>query len=93
MVTFNSNTFYTAQICRTVTSALSSAITFNDNAQVAFNANTVSCTSSEYEESFAGAICTLQRGNILLVGHSFITTPTIEQIEVGLQHFLRVTSS
>ena len=69
-VMFNSNV---AQYCGIVTSALFSDIVFNDNTEVTFNHNTLSCTSTNNYESSAGAICTLQRTNVMFSGYSSVT--------------------
>ena len=69
-VTFNSNV---AQYCGILTSALFSNIIINDNTEVTFNYNTMSCTSTSYYESSAGAICTSQTANVIFSGHSLVT--------------------
>ena len=69
-VLFNNNI---GRTCGILTSALFSTITFNDNTNVTYCENTVSCRSSRYDESFAGAICTFKSVNVTFLGHSFIT--------------------
>ena len=69
-VMFSSNV---AQYCGILTSAVFSTIVFNDNTRVIFNYNTMSCTSISNHESSAGAICTLQRTNVLFSGRSLVT--------------------
>ena len=68
-VTFNYNI---ARTCGILSSALFSTVTFNDNTEVAYNNNAVSCASSRYYETFAGAICAFKVTNIIFSGHSFI---------------------
>ena len=69
-VLFNNNI---GRTCGILTSALFSTITFNDNTNVTYCENAVSCRSSRYDESFAGAICTFKNVNVTFLGHSFIT--------------------
>ena len=69
-VMFNNNV---AQYCGIVTSALFSDMVFNDNTKVTFNHNTLSCTSTSNYESSAGAICALQKTNVMFSGHSLVT--------------------
>ena len=69
-VMFNTNV---AQYCGIVTSTLFSNIVFNDTTEVTFNQNTLSCTSTSNYGSSAGAICTLQRTNVMFSGHSLVT--------------------
>ena len=48
-------------------SSLFSSITFNDNAEVAFNSNTVSYTLTDYfDSSAAAAMCTYQKTHIIV---------------------------
>ena len=69
-ILLNSNV---AQHCGIVTSALFSNIVFNDNTEVTFNHNTLSCTPTYLNESSAGAICTLQRTNVMFSGYSLVS--------------------
>ena len=69
-VLFNNNI---GRTCGILTSVLFSTITFNDNTKVTYCENTVSCRSSRYDESFAGAICTFKSVSVTFLGHSFIT--------------------
>ena len=68
-VIFNENI---PRTCGTLASALYSTVTFNDYTEVAYNNNTVSCVSSRYLETFAGAICTFKGTNIIFSGYSFV---------------------
>ena len=69
-VIFNENI---PRTCGTLASALYSTVTFNDYTEVAYNNNVVSCVSSRYLETFAGAICTFKGTNIIFSGYSFVT--------------------
>ena len=69
-IIFNSKV---ARTCGTLASVLFSRVTFDDYTEVVYNNNTVSCASSRYYESFAGAICTFKKTDIIFSGHSFIT--------------------
>ena len=62
-----------ARTCGTLASVLYSSVTFNDNTQIIYNNNTVSCASSRYYETLAGAICTFKGTEIIFSGHSFTT--------------------
>ena len=69
-VKFKSNI---AKDCGILTAALFSTITFNDNTEVIYNGKTVLCATNSYGNSYAGAICTFKRTDIIVSGHSFIT--------------------
>ena len=69
-VMFNGNT---AQSCGVLTSAICSSINYNDDTIVTYNANVVSYTLTNNFEISAGTLCTFQRTNIIITGHSFIT--------------------
>ena len=80
-VMFNNNI---ARTCGTLTSALFSTITFNDNTEVTYDENIVSCSSSKYFESSAGAICTFKSIDIIFSGDSIITF-TNNRADKGLE--------
>ena len=59
------------QNCGALTSASFSSITFDNNAEVNYTANTA-LRASIYYESTAGAICTFNRSVIAFLGNSFV---------------------
>ena len=58
--------------CGVLTSSFSS-VYFNDNADVTYNANKLSCPSNSCFKPSAGAICSVQGTDIILSGHSSVT--------------------
>ena len=52
---------------------LYSNVSFNDNADVIYNANKLSCPSNSCFMPSAGAICSLQGTDVILSGHSSVT--------------------
>ena len=67
-VMFNSNI---ASHSGVLTSSFSS-VSFDDNAEVIYNANKLSCPSNNCFKPSAGAICSLQETDITLSGHSSV---------------------
>ena len=68
-VSFDSNI---AVHCGVLTTTYSS-VSFNDNANVTYNANKLSCPSNSCFTPSAGAICSLQGTDVILSGHSSVT--------------------
>ena len=68
-VMFNSNI---AQRCGVMTSVVFSTISYNDHTIVTYNTNVASYTFTSNLEISAGIMCTFQRTNIIITGHSFI---------------------
>ena len=56
-----------------VLTTLYSYVSFNDNADVIYNANKLSCPSNSCFTPSAGAICSLQGTDVVLSGHSSVT--------------------
>ena len=56
-----------------VLTTLYSSVSFNDNADVIYNANKLSCPSNSCFTPSAGAICSLQGTDVILEGHSSVT--------------------
>ena len=56
-----------------VLTTLYSNVSFNDNANVIYNANKLSCPSNSCFMPSAGAICSLQGTDVILSGHSSVT--------------------
>ena len=50
-----------------------SSVSFNDNTDVIYNANKLSCPSNSCFKPSAGAICSLQGTDVTLSGHSSVT--------------------
>ena len=69
MVMFNNNI---DAYCGVLTS-LFSRVSFSDNADVTYSANTLSCQSNICFKHSAGAICSLQGTNVTLSGYSSVT--------------------
>ena len=69
MVMFNNN----IDVYCGVLTSLFSRVSFSDNADVTYSANTLSCRSNICFKRSAGAICSLQGTNVTLSGYSSVT--------------------
>ena len=56
-----------------VLTTLYSSISFNDNADVIYNSNKLSCPSNSCFKNSAGAMCSLQGSDVVFSGHSSVT--------------------
>ena len=66
-----------ARYCGVLTSVSFSSITYKSNAKVSYDANTISCTSTMYNNhepsALASAMCTFKRSDVIFSGHSLVT--------------------